>query len=318
MEKKLEMKRIWIFILFAFGIAWAIDLAIYFTGGVADLRIWSLQGILLIGSMAAPTAAHILTRLVTGEGWQELYLRPKLKTSWRWWAVAWLGTPLLILLGAGLFFVVFPQYLDSTLSTARQLLDRTAASTGRPVPVGPAMLVVLQIVQGIVVAPLTNGWATLGEEFGWRAYLLHKLMPLGGRRAVLLLGVIWGVWHWPVIAMGYNYGLDYPGAPWLGMVAMIWFTVVTGTWLAWVTLKSRSVWPAVIGHAAINGLGAVGTLVSKGQPSPLLGPALVGLVVSLPFALLALWLLWRSPELGRRGVPTRQASSLTVPAHHTM
>jgi membrane protease YdiL (CAAX protease family) len=317
MEKKLETKRIWIFLAFAFGIAWAIDLAIYLLGGVSELRIWSPRGFLLLGSMFAPTVGHILTRLLTGEGWSHLYLRPRFKAHWRWWAVAWLGTPLLILLGTGLFFVLLPQYLDTTLSTARQLLDKTAASTGRTLPFGPVVLVLVQIVQGIVVAPLTNGWATFGEEFGWRAYLLHKLMPLGGRRAVLLLGVIWGVWHWPVIAMGYNYGLGYPGAPWLGLLAMTWFTVVVGTYLAWAALKSQSVWPAVIGHASINGLGAIGALVSKGQPSPLLGPVTVGLIGSLPIALLALWLLWRSHALVEHDIDT-EPSPAGVLAHRAV
>ncbi len=306
MERTLETKRVWIFVALAFGIAWAIDLTIFLTGGLADLRAGSLTWVLLVVTMAAPALANILTRVVTGEGRQDLYLRPRFKRGWRFWATAWLGTPLLVLLGAGLFYALFPQYLDTTLSTAQAILDQAA---GRPVPLGPMMFIVIQVVQAIVIAPLINGPATFGEEFGWRAYLLPKLMPLGGRKAVLLVGVIWGVWHWPIIAMGYNYGLSYPGAPWLGLLGMTWFTVVAGTWLAWMTLRSGSVWPAVIGHAAINGLGPIGLLVSRGQPNPLLGPTVAGLIGSLPFALVALWLLWRSSELSEFGVSTRQPSS---------
>jgi len=309
MEKTLETKRIWIFVALTFGIAWAIDLTVFLTGGLADLRVGSLTWVLLVVTMAAPALANILTRVVTGEGRQDLYLRPHFKRGWRFWAIAWLGTPLLVLLGAGLFYALFPQYLDTTLSTAQALLDQAARSAGRPVPLGPMMFIVIQVVQAIVIAPLINGPATFGEEFGWRAYLLPKLMPLGGRKAVLLVGIIWGVWHWPVIAMGYNYGLSYPGAPWLGLLCMTWFTVVAGTWLAWMTLRSRSVWPAVIGHAAINGMGTVGALVSRGQPNPLLGPTVAGLIGSLPFALVALWLLWRSSELSEFGASTRQPSS---------
>jgi len=118
-----------------------------------------------------------------------------------------------------------------------------------------------------------------GEEFGWRAYLLPKLMPLGGRRAVLLSGVIWGVWHWPVIAMGHNYGLDYPGYPWLGMLLMVLVCIGLGSFLSWVTLRAGSVWPAVIGHAAINGISALGTLALKpGAGNVLLGPLPVGII----------------------------------------
>jgi membrane protease YdiL (CAAX protease family) len=266
--------------------------------------------------MAAPALANFLTRLVTGEGWRDLYLRPRFKYGWRFWAAAWLGTPLLILLGTGLFFALFPHYLDSTLSSVQALLDQAAQSSGQSVPIGPGIFLLIQVVQAILIAPVLNGLATFGEEFGWRAYLLPKLMPLGGRKGVLLLGVIWGVWHWPVIAMGYNYGSGYPGAPWTGLLAMVWFTSIISVFLAWLTLRAGSVWPAVIGHASLNGLAAIGPLLAKGQPNPLLGPAVVGVIGSLPFALLALWLLWRSPVFSKHQASTQQSSLPVMPMHH--
>jgi membrane protease YdiL (CAAX protease family) len=136
--------------------------------------------------------------------------------------------------------------------------------------------------------------ATFGEEFGWRAYLQPKLMPLGKRKAMLWMGLIWGVWHWPVILMGHNYGLDYPGAPYLGPLAMIWFTLILGILLGWLAFKADSVWPAVIGHGAINGIASLGLLFSQNEPNPLLGPAPVGVIGGIGFALVAL-LLWLIP-----------------------
>lgn len=294
MNKIVDLRRIWIFLAFAFGIAWAIDLVIYLTGGLTRLGVGTSAWLLLAVTMAAPTLAHLLTRLITHEGWRDVYLRPHFKHSWSFWLVAWVGTPLLVLLGTGLFFAVFPQFFDASLKTVGQLLDQSATAAGRPVPLSPQFFIILQIVQAIILAPLINGLATLGEEFGWRAYLLPRLMPLGGRKAMVLLGIIWGVWHWPVIAMGYNYGLDYPGAPWSGLLAMVWFTFVLGTFLGWLTLKAGSVWPAAIAHASINGIAAIGTFLAQGQPNPLLGPTPVGLMASIPFTMLALWLLWRA------------------------
>ena len=119
-------------------------------------------------------------------------------------------------------------------------------------------------------------------------------MPLGGRKAMLIMGAIWGVWHWPFLYMGYEYGFDYPGYPWLGPIVFLWFTFIVGTFLAWLTLKTKSVWPAVIAHAAINGMALIEPLIVTGQPDTLLGPVAVGLIASLPFAILALILLWRS------------------------
>ena len=282
-----DTKRVWLFATCAFAIAWSIDLVIDLKGGLSHPGVGSLAWMLLVASMYAPSLANILTRLLTREGWHDLFLWPRFRRDWRFWVVAWLGTPLLALLGAGLFYALFSQYLDTTLSAARALLEQTAKSAGRPVSFGPTVFIVMQIVQTIVMAPLINGPAALGEEFGWRAYLLPKLVPLGRRKAVILLGVIWGMWHWPIIAMGDNYGLGYPGAPWVGLLAMAWFTTVAGVFLAWLTLRAKSVWPAVIGHGAINGIASLGALFAKGDPNPLLGPLPVGLIGSVGFVMLA-------------------------------
>jgi membrane protease YdiL (CAAX protease family) len=271
-------------------------------------RAVPLAGVLLLVSMFAPSLAHLLTRLLTREGWKDLYLAPRFRHGWPFWVVAWLGTPLLVLLGEAIFYLIFPAYFDPALTNARHVLEQGAQASGSPAPFGPEIFILAQAIQAILLAPLLNGLFTLGEEFGWRAYLLPKLMPLGGRKAMLLLGLIWGVWHWPVIFMGYEYGFGYAGAPWLGPLVFLWFTFIFSTFLAWMTLKSGSVWPAVIGHASMNGIAAIGALVLRGQPNPLVGPLSIGVLGSLPFAALALWLIWRSDVLsGRESAPEQVA-----------
>ena len=263
--------------------------------------------------MAAPALANVLTRWVTGEGRKDLYLRSRFKQTKRYWLLAWLGTSFLVLLGMGIYYILLPQYYDPKLAAARKLLEQTTQSAGKAIPITPAMLVIIQILQAILIAPFINGLAAFGEEFGWRAYLFPKLMSLGGRKAMLAMGLIWGVWHWPVIFMGYEFGLSYPGFPWLGPLAMLWFTFVVGTYLGWLTLKARSVWPAALAHGSINAMGAIALLMVKGQPNPLLGPAGVGLLASLPFTLLALWLIWRSDVFSN--VDSSLGKPEVIPAH---
>lgn len=293
MNATLDRKRIFIFLALAFGIAWAGALVLYLTGGLASSPFAYL--ILTVFYMGAPTFAHILTRVITREGWGDLYLRPGLRREWPYWVAAWLAPGLLTIVGMVVFFALFPQYYDANLGAVRQLYEAQAALTGQPVAeIDPWMVAISQTVMAFVLAPLLNAFATFGEEFGWRAYLQPKLLPLGGRKAMLLMGVIWGVWHWPVIAMGHNYGLEYPGAPWGGLLMMIWFTLTLGTLLGWLTLRAGSVWPAVIGHGAINGIAALGTLFVKESPNPLLGPLPVGLIGSVGFAVVMLVLFaWR-------------------------
>jgi membrane protease YdiL (CAAX protease family) len=228
----------------------------------------------------------VLTRLITHEGWQETGLVPGLRRGWPYWLIGWFAPGILTLVGLVIYFLLFPAYYDASLGVVKKLLASQAGQAAATV--SPWLIVISQTVTAMLIAPLLNAIPTLGEEFGWRAYLQPKLMPLGGRKAILLVGVIWGVWHWPVIAMGHNYGLNYPGVPWTGFLMMVWFTLVTGTLLGWVTLRARSVWPAVIGHGALNGIAALGALFVKGQPNPLLGPMPVGLVGSIGFAAVAL------------------------------
>ena len=77
----------------------------------------------------------------------------------------------------------------------------------------------------VILAPAINMFPALGEEVGWRGYMMPRLKErfglLNGR---LLGGVVWGVWHWPLMLLvGYEYGTNYLGAPVLGLV--VWCVV---------------------------------------------------------------------------------------------
>lgn len=288
-------KRVLIYLAFAFGIAWLTALVIYFTGGIANSRVLdattgtSLALVLMAGPyMWAPAIANLLTRLITREGRENLYLKPDIKRDWRYWAAAWVGPAILITTGAALYFLLFPQHFDSSFQNIRMQI---AFSGQDATQVNIPQLILVQSLFAILIAPVLNGLFTFGEEFGWRAYLLPKLQELGTRKALLVSGIIWGVWHWPVIAMGHNYGLGYAGFPWLGMLMMVWVTVAWGVLIGWLALRGRSVWPAVIAHGALNGFAAISLLVAKGSPSPLIGPLPTGVIGSLAFTASAAWVL---------------------------
>jgi uncharacterized protein len=292
MINAIDKKRIIVFLVFAFGISWVTGLILYLTGGLENSPIYEIAGgqvslaLILLPTfyMFGPAIANILTRWITREGKQNLLLQPNFdRGRWVHFLAAWVLPGVLTIIGMSLFFLVFPRYYDSGLNTLRQQMILAGAGD-----VSPMMIVAVQTIQAILIAPLLNAIPTFGEEFGWRGYLQPKLMPLGGRKAVLLTGVIWGVWHWPVILMGYNYGFDYFGAPVLGLLAMVWFTIVTGTLFGWVTIKTDNVWPAVIGHGALNGIAALSLLFIEGEPSTLLGPTPVGLIGGIGFTIVAL------------------------------
>jgi membrane protease YdiL (CAAX protease family) len=289
MENKIDTRRILIFLGFAFGIAWLAGLIIYLTGGLIGSPLLPGGLTLALVLMAtvymwAPATGNILTRLITREGWKDMGLRPHFRKGWLFWLAGWFLPAVMTIAGAAVFFLLFPQYFDASLSIVKQ----SAAQSPMTANMAPWTIILLGVLSAALISPILNSLATFGEEFGWRAYLLPKLMPLGGRKAALLIGVIWGIWHWPVIFMGYEYGFKYPGYPWVGPLLFLWAAFGLGTFLGWLTLRSKSIWPAVIGHAAINGIAAIATLVTIGQPNPLLGPLPVGIVGSIGYALVCL------------------------------
>lgn len=291
----LNTRRIVIFILIAFVVSWGTAAIIWYTGGLVNSPTiiagtqYTLAFILLATSyMWGPALANIITRLLTREGGESVLLWPKIKRGWPYWIIAWFLPALLTILGAALFYWIFPVYYDPE---ATLFMSQISALAGQEMPFSAMTLISIQVFQALLLAPILNAISAFGEEFGWRGYLQPKLMPLGGRKAVMITGIIWGVWHWPVIMMGYNYGFDYSGAPWLGPLAMVWFTLVNGIIFGWLTIKAGSVWPAVIAHGALNGIASVGSLFLAQLPDMILGPTPVGFVASIPMTIIALIIL---------------------------
>ncbi|PSP95742.1 CPBP family intramembrane metalloprotease domain-containing protein [Halobacteriales archaeon QS_4_62_28] len=276
----LDRRRIGSFLAIALGIAALTGGVLYATGGLESspelLPGITLATVLLpTVYMFSPAVANVATRSLTDEGWTDLSLRPNLPDRWRAYVAAWLGTSALI--GAGF-----------ALSLALQQAGVVPpASDGRTLPM-------IAILASLTLGPVINTFVAFGEEFGWRAYLLQKLMPLGVRRALFVHGVIWGVWHWPVIAMGYNYGLDYPGAPWTGLAMMTVATVAIGTVLGTLALWADSVWPPALAHGTLNAVGSVAAVVGGG--ASLVSAAPVALVGVVPWAVVAVVIRYRWTE----------------------
>ena len=302
---KLQTRRLVIFLAFAFGIAWATGLVINLTGGlvnspviVPSLNLTLALVLLATIYMWAPALANIFTRLITREGFHNLLLWPKLKRGWPYWLAGWFLPAILTILGIVIYFAILPGQFDPNFTTLQTQLNRAAAQTGAAVPVKAQTYFFIVTAQAVFLAPILNLLAVFGEEFGWRAYLQQKLAPLGTRKALLLVGLIWGVWHWPIILMGYEYGFDYWGAPVVGPLLFLFFTVALAIFFGWLVIRGGSVWPSVLAHGAINGIAALGLYAIKGQPNMLLGPAPNGIIGGLPLIALAVF-LW----LNRKALP---------------
>jgi membrane protease YdiL (CAAX protease family) len=151
----------------------------------------------------------------------------------------------------------------------------------------PALLLVV-LAQVVVAAFTINAFVALGEEVGWRGYLLPALLPLGRVPAVLITGLVWAGWHTPLILLGYEFtGTPRP----LAMIVFAAFCVTSGAVLAWFRLRTDSVLPGAVAHGAIDAVAGVPLLlVAAGHPQHPLLLAPAGLLGSLAFGLLAIGL----------------------------
>ena len=194
--------------------------------------------------------ALVATRFADGRSLRTLNLRrlgPRRVYLW-----AWLLPPVLAVL-AGLLTVAFGvARIDPGLTLIRQSFEAVPGG----LPVAPWVVVAAQILFSLTLAPLFNMIFALGEELGWRGFLLPQLEPLGQWRAILLSGVVWGIWHAPAILQGHN----YPSAPLLGTLLMVVTCVLLGTILSWLYLRTRSPWAPALAHGAFNATGGVSIL----------------------------------------------------------
>jgi membrane protease YdiL (CAAX protease family) len=317
MDKQLNTQRILLFLAFAFGIPWIAILVIYLTVRTEDLIKLNTIAILIFG--ITPALANVATRLITKEGWKNHWLRPNIKNSWRFYLAAWLLPLLAVIVGGGIFFLLFPQSFDTGFSEVRETFANSPYLATHPW-VGVLITALKNMLIGLIL-----GVFYFGEEFGWRAYLLPKLMgrftgaepgsaSAGARKAALLVGVIWGVWHWPGQFLSMK--LD-PTMPLLLPLVFLTSTCALSVLLCWVTLRSGSIWPASIGHGVINQISVLPKLLMKGPAMLLLGPGSSGLIGGLGYLVLALVLL-----LSRRaftGEKKRTRSEMTQAAaitHH--
>lgn len=293
------MKRISIFLILTFVLTWAAEFFLWQNGGLENPSVQ----IILTGIMLIPAICTLLTRWITKEGFHDMWLRLDVKKNYRVYLIAWLGPCVLIVLGTILYFLLFRSNFDPEMTVLRESMK--TVQTGEPVEITTRVLiytVLMQSLISIVFAPILNIIPSLGEEIGWRGYLLPKLNTMFSRKkTVLLTGLIWGVWHAPIIAMGHNYEKNYFGFPYFGILAMIIFCIVVGSFFSWLAFSIHSAIPAAIAHGALNGFASIGIFFLKDSPAPFLGPYPTGLIGGIGFIVVG-FLCFRQIEKAGTGV----------------
>lgn len=306
MSARVPWPAVVVFSVLACALAWIVCLPLWLGEGLAE----PISALLLPVMMLTPAVAALIVTFAfgaprRGERARVLGLwplRPAKRVVWLT-VIGWLAPPLLvglsILVAAAFGFV----QLDPAFAGFAAELEK-ALPADAPLP--PVGVVVLAQILMIPIGALFNSVLAFGEELGWRGWLLPALRPLGTWPSLILSGAIWGVWHSPVILLGYNFGrTDITG-----VLFMVGGCIAWGVLLGWLRLRSASVWPAVLAHGALNASGGLIVIFAAAKPDlALAGPlGVAGWVVTavVTVVLLLTGQFRHQPELA--GAPGRLLS----------
>lgn len=188
--------------------------------------------------MLCPTVAVILTRLITKEGFKDSYLGINFKGNGKYYAAS-----VFVIFAAGVINMFLAWKLYSSASFVEMF-------TNEDMP-GKIWLLIINIEGTIMML-----FPAFGEEWGWRGYMMPKLIKLIGKPAAIVVGgILWGLWHAPLTISGHNFGTDYKFYPWLGIVQMCLFCTIFNVFLTFLAERTKSVYPCAIAHGMNNNIG---------------------------------------------------------------
>lgn len=243
-SKKITIKRLVMYLLIAFIPFWIIIPvlnSIYGEPIYASEKAMTAAYAVGVFGMLIPSVAHLITRLVTKEGFKNSYLGLNFKGNAKYYIAS-----VAVKLAEVLVFVVLAwQIFAGDLSFSEAFASDES--------VARICSYILTISASIIVF-----FPAFGEEWGWRGYMMPKLTELMGKPAAIIVGgILWGLWHAPLTIAGHNFGVDYDFFPWLGILLMCIFCTFMNAFLTLLTEKTKSIYPASFCHMINNNCGGM-------------------------------------------------------------
>ena len=272
------------------AVAWYLGIVFVYTFGLGVLeKIFStgrVYSFLQISFTALPVITALIVQKIVGEKGR-IKLSLKVWKDYKMWLFSMFVPGILIVLGAVLYFTVFRNEYSSVFELGQLIGNDMRIEISNPIIFG-----IVCIVISAVCIPLHL--LELGEEVGWRGYLLWlQVEKYGERKAILVNGLEWGLVHMPLIYFGFNYSNENPGAPWTNMLLMMLFCIVLGIIFSYVTLKTENCMYAAIMHGVVNIIAEIPVFCSVSMKSGLLGPNPTGLLSMTFLIIMAIFLFFK-------------------------
>jgi membrane protease YdiL (CAAX protease family) len=281
-------KKVQQFILLTFLISWSVALAAY----LLNVQYGSILSLIILAVLFMPGPAYatlILQKLIYREPLTPYGFTLK-NLSWRWLLFTTVGFIWAIVLGTFVVIGIFGNVCGIALfgridfteaAVLHQVTVFTHGAFGdlpQHSPIPPVAIFLLSLVQGVIAGFTVSLPFTFGEELGWRGLLLRETQSWGFLRSNLFIGVVWGLWHAPIIVQGHN----YPGHPVAGIFVMTIFTTTLSFPMAYCRFKSRTILGPSALHGMLNAIGPLTVFFVVGA-NPLFGfvAGIAGIAVTL-------------------------------------
>lgn len=258
---EIPLWSIGVFLIVAFGGAWLVALPLWLGNGLAEPYAMVCIMVMMFTPALGVLTAVLLTRTPWRVALQQCALWPV--TSWTRWTLSMVVAIVapLVIIGLSIAIAGMTGLAQLDLENFSGMREGLGLPAGNGVP-PVAVLVALQLAILPIVAIAPNGFLAFGEEVGWRGWLHTALMSRWGSWPTLLItGVLWGLWHAPVILLGYNFErTDLTGVLFMVLGCTAWAVI-----FGWIRIQSGSVLTAAVAHGALNGAaGAIFLFLAAG------------------------------------------------------
>lgn len=286
-NKEAETKRLIIFLVLCFGVAWIVEIfaitPMYKSGDVETVS----EAVNMISQMMfTPAIAALIARLFTREGLVKSGFQLNFYEQKFLFLFGWFGMTVLAFLGAVIYFLVFKDNFDPNMTGFVESYNNNGGAEMDAVNIVATFKTNLLIQ--VFTAPVSDIINAFGVEWGFRAYLLPKLYrKIGAAPAMVLSGIISGLWYAPLVALGYYYGTDYNGFPIAGIAAMCVFGMVTGIIYSYLCLRTGSIFPSVFANSSISVMMSQAAMFSFDGGNFFIGPSPTGILAGIPLIIVA-------------------------------
>jgi CAAX protease family protein len=187
--------------------------------------------------------ASVVARLVLGEGFADVSFRLGGRRGWKAIGLALIFPIVIGLIAYGIAWVT------GLVRFSPEPFEWVAPYVGDST--SPAVMFVINLAVAATIVTIFSAPRAAGEEIGWRGYMLTRLIDAGVPRPILTSGLIWGLWHVPLILGGV-----YLAGPPPVLSALLFIVVATAFSFVFARLRleTGSVWPAIALHAAWNAI----------------------------------------------------------------